>query len=133
MVVGAGPGVRGIGDRRDVSPLAASVRSRVHEYGGGSATIADGVLFYVDQEDQDWYRMGPGVGDAAIRLTSTGGPGTRHADGRSRPTAGGWCRWKSGSPERGHPPGRGRAHRWIGWVGGAGRPRPLRGRSPAIR
>ena len=41
----------------DVSPAGVSVRSRVHEYGGGAATVPDGVLFYVDQADQRWYRV----------------------------------------------------------------------------
>ena len=31
----------------DLSPPGVSVRSRVHEYGGGSATLQDGVLYYV--------------------------------------------------------------------------------------
>src|SRR5450755_520525 len=33
----------------DVSPPGVSVRSRVHEYGGGSATVWGGALFYIDQ------------------------------------------------------------------------------------
>ena len=49
---GPGPGL----PRVDVSPAAVSVRSRVHEYGGGAATVVGGVLFYVDQADQRWYR-----------------------------------------------------------------------------
>jgi dipeptidyl aminopeptidase/acylaminoacyl peptidase len=89
VVVGAEPGARGSSDRRDVSPPGVSVRSRVHEYGGGSATMADGILFYVDQDDQDWYRWDPASGDAAIRLTSTGGPEVRHADGHTT-TDGRW-------------------------------------------
>ena len=46
----------------DVSPAGVSVRSRVHEYGGGAATVAAGVLFYVDQDDQRWYRTRPSTG-----------------------------------------------------------------------
>ena len=49
---GPGPGV----PRPTCPPPAVSVRSRVHEYGGGAATVAGGVLFYVDQVDQRWYR-----------------------------------------------------------------------------
>jgi dipeptidyl aminopeptidase/acylaminoacyl peptidase len=40
----------------DVSPPGRSIRSRVHEYGGGSATVEGGTVFYVDQEDQALYR-----------------------------------------------------------------------------
>jgi len=40
----------------EVSPPGVSVRSRVHEYGGGSATVSGGVLFYVDQSDQQWHQ-----------------------------------------------------------------------------
>lgn len=39
-----------------VSPDGVSVRSRVHEYGGGAATVAGDTLFFVDQDDQRWYR-----------------------------------------------------------------------------
>ena len=73
------------GARHDVSPDGISVRSRVHEYGGGSATVDRGVLYYVDQEDQDWYRVGPGTGGRPVRLTVTGGPEVRHADGSITP------------------------------------------------
>ncbi len=85
----------------------------MHEYGGGSATVHDGVLYYVDQSDQQWYR---GDGDGTVRaLTAvptagTGatpespvsdrearpdpdrpvvGPASRYADGRVTPS-GAW-------------------------------------------
>src|SRR5580704_11907827 len=41
----------------DVSPAGVSVGSRVHEYGGGAATVDGGALFYVNQDDQRWYRV----------------------------------------------------------------------------
>ena len=91
----------------DLSPIGVSARSRVHEYGGGSATMADGVLFYVDQSDQQWYRLdrarrpvpsrrpvaltGPAPadggdrnpeGDRADRGEGAGGWSCRYADGR---------------------------------------------------
>jgi dipeptidyl aminopeptidase/acylaminoacyl peptidase len=66
----------------DLSPADVSVRSRVHEYGGGAATVSGGVLFYVDQEDQAWYRTGPDPDAVPHRLAGTGGAAARHADGR---------------------------------------------------
>jgi dipeptidyl aminopeptidase/acylaminoacyl peptidase len=82
--------------RHDVSPPGVSVRSRVHEYGGGAATVADGVLYYVDQDDQDWHRIELGSPAAPLRLTSSGGSEVRHADGRT--TSGG--RWLVSVEER---------------------------------
>ena len=67
----------------DRTPSEVSVRSRVHEYGGGAATLSAGVLFYVDQEDQCWYRIGRGADAAPVRLAGTDGPGARHTDGRT--------------------------------------------------
>jgi acetyl esterase/lipase len=90
---------RGV-DPVEVSPAGVSVRSRVHEYGGGQATVADGALFYVDQTDQRWYRVplgGSGQGGGGesdghagthrvpVALTPEGLDGslsTRYADGR---------------------------------------------------
>jgi dipeptidyl aminopeptidase/acylaminoacyl peptidase len=69
----------------DVSPGAVSVRSRVHEYGGAAATMADGRLYFVDQGDQRWYRTTVGDGADLLPLTPEppyGGPTVRYADGR---------------------------------------------------
>ncbi len=80
VVVGVRPGT---GSPRDVSPAGTSVRSRVHEYGGAAATVADGVLFYVDQADQRWYRVPvdrDGPPEALSPEPSAGS--VRHADGR---------------------------------------------------
>ena len=75
----------------DLSPLGASVRSRVHEYGGGAATVAAGALFYVDQDDQAWHRVDLVGAGPPVRLGGDPPPGgsVRHADGR--PTVDG--RW----------------------------------------
>ncbi len=88
---------------RDSSPPGVSVRSRVHEYGGGAATVAGGVLFYVDQADQAWYRLALDGGPPGSALGS--GPPVRHAPGRDavryadgRLTAGG--RWLLSVEER---------------------------------
>ncbi|GAA5151045.1 prolyl oligopeptidase family serine peptidase [Microbacterium pseudoresistens] len=49
-----------------------STRSRVHEYGGGSWTVADdGTLFFVDAEDQRVRRLDPGAREP-IALTAVG-------------------------------------------------------------
>jgi len=70
----------------DVSPAGRSIRSRVHEYGGGAATVIDGTLYYVDQSDQGLYRWDLDSGDdvAPTRLTAASPPGgsLRYADGR---------------------------------------------------
>ena len=87
----------------DVSPPGRSIRSRVHEYGGGSATVEDGTLFYVDQADQAVYRwevdgdvapaVAPPVLTAAaptvLTAVATGDRSVRYADGRLS-TDGGW-------------------------------------------
>lgn len=41
----------------DIVPQGYSVRSRVHEYGGGDFTIRDGVLVFVNDSDQRLYRI----------------------------------------------------------------------------
>jgi dipeptidyl aminopeptidase/acylaminoacyl peptidase len=68
----------------DVSPACVSVRTRVHEYGGGAATIAGGVLFYSDQQDQRLYRLAPGAATGPQALTpdvDPTGASMRYADG----------------------------------------------------
>ena len=46
----------------DVTPAPHSVRSRVHEYGGGAYTVAQGVVAFVDFADQRVYLQHPGNG-----------------------------------------------------------------------
>jgi dipeptidyl aminopeptidase/acylaminoacyl peptidase len=74
------------GEPLDVSPPGRSIRSRVHEYGGGAATVVDGTLYYVDQSDQGLYRweVGSADGTAPMPLTppSSRGRSLRYADGR---------------------------------------------------
>src|SRR3974390_2862205 len=95
VVVGLAPG----SPPRVVSPPGVSVRSRVHEYGGGAATGVGGVLFYVDEVDQSWHRhpvdgnLPPvvlGARSGAGREQGTQDPETaelsvRHADARPEP------------------------------------------------
>jgi len=106
----------------DVSPVGASVRSRVHEYGGGAATVARGVLFYVDQDDQAWHRLDPGADAAPVRLGADGDPvvDVRHADGRLTPDG----RWLVSVEERLGPDGA--THRLLAVpAGGPGPPTVL--------
>ncbi|MGH1352912.1 MAG: S9 family peptidase, partial [Methyloligellaceae bacterium] len=64
------------GEVEDVLPSPFSARSRVHEYGGGEFIVCDGVVFFVNAEDQDVYRMVPG--QAPVRITDH--PEMRFAD-----------------------------------------------------
>jgi dipeptidyl aminopeptidase/acylaminoacyl peptidase len=75
----------------DVSPPTVSIRSRVHEYGGGAATVVGGRLFYVDQQDQRLYRSTVGEGLDPVPLTPGSGPrsSVRYADG-SLTSSGDW-------------------------------------------
>jgi dipeptidyl aminopeptidase/acylaminoacyl peptidase len=44
----------------DVLPTSFNARTRVHEYGGGAATAADGILYVSNFADQRLYRIRPG-------------------------------------------------------------------------
>jgi dipeptidyl aminopeptidase/acylaminoacyl peptidase len=74
------------GGPTDVSPHGPSIRSRLHEYGGGAATVVAGTLYYVDQSDQGLYRWELDSADdaAPTRLTASSpvGGALRYADGR---------------------------------------------------
>lgn len=54
------------GDREDCTPAEHSVVSRVHEYGGGAYTVADGVVYYVNLSDQQIHRYRPGGDPVAL-------------------------------------------------------------------
>lgn len=63
----------------DASPSGTSVRSRVHEYGGGAFVCLDGTLVVVDADDQQVYRL-DGRGDHVRRRRCSpeaDGPGRR--------------------------------------------------------
>ena len=42
---------------KDLVPRPFNARTRVHEYGGGSWTVADGVLYFSNFSDQRLYRV----------------------------------------------------------------------------
>ncbi|MBP6786470.1 MAG: S9 family peptidase [Candidatus Promineofilum sp.] len=54
------------GAREDVTPPGFNARSRVHEYGGGSYTALDGVVYFANFADQRVYRQRSGEAPAAI-------------------------------------------------------------------
>ena len=47
----------GDGTVRDVSAAPMSLRSRVHEYGGGAYVIGEGVVYFSNDEDQGLYAL----------------------------------------------------------------------------
>jgi dipeptidyl aminopeptidase/acylaminoacyl peptidase len=48
------------GTRTDMTPAPFSVRSRVHEYGGGAFAVDGGTLWFCNDKDQRLYRHAPG-------------------------------------------------------------------------
>ena len=48
------------GTIEDCLPEGFNARTRVHEYGGGSYLVADGILYFVNFADQRLYRVRPG-------------------------------------------------------------------------
>ena len=65
----------------EVLPDGHSTRSKVHEYGGGSWWVHEGVLFFVEESDQRIWRLAPGEQPAAITPAPGGGVQDRYADG----------------------------------------------------
>ena len=57
----------GDGATSDVTPEPYSVRTRVHEYGGGAFLVADGTVFFSNFADQRMYRQDPGGEPRAIK------------------------------------------------------------------
>ncbi len=71
------------GDAVEVTPPAANVRTRVHEYGGGAYAVQAGTLVYTELSDGRVYRVVDGLAEA---LTPTGA--FRFADLRVHPDLG---------------------------------------------
>jgi dipeptidyl aminopeptidase/acylaminoacyl peptidase len=72
----------------DVTPAVANageatfgVRTRVHEYGGGSYLVSDGVVYLCNDADQRLYRQEPGRTPVAITPDPARPRGLRYADG----------------------------------------------------
>ena len=73
VIVRQGPG----GGPNDITLPPFSVRTRVHEYGGGAFLVNDGVVYFSNFADQRMYRQEPGVQPEAI----TPEVALRYADG----------------------------------------------------
>lgn len=54
------------GQRADVTPATAYVRSRVHEYGGGAYLAAEGTVYYTDFQSQRLFRVVAGGAPEAL-------------------------------------------------------------------
>ncbi|RPI80631.1 MAG: S9 family peptidase [Chloroflexi bacterium] len=67
------------GRMTDLTPQPFNVRTRVHEYGGGSYIVKDGVIYFSNYEDQRLYRLVPG--EDAMPITPESGGTLRFADG----------------------------------------------------
>jgi dipeptidyl aminopeptidase/acylaminoacyl peptidase len=67
---------------RDVTPAGFNARTRVHEYGGGAVTIADGVVYFSNFKDQRLYRQAAGAAPEPMTPEVTPAAGLRYADGR---------------------------------------------------
>jgi len=73
------------GARLEVTPQPLSARTRVHEYGGAAALVADGIGYFSNFQDQRLYRI---EGDGPpVPLTPPAAPGQpnaalRYADGQ---------------------------------------------------
>jgi dipeptidyl aminopeptidase/acylaminoacyl peptidase len=68
------------GSTAELTPPPHNVRTRVHEYGGGSYTVGGGIVVYSDFSDGRLYRLDPGS-DAAVPITPEGP--WRYADMRA--------------------------------------------------
>ena len=64
----------------DLTPPGWSARTRVHEYGGGSYTVAGDLVFFTNDEDQRIYRQARGGDPAPITPAAPTQRGTRYAD-----------------------------------------------------
>lgn len=71
---------RASGERTELTPSSFSVRTRVHEYGGGAYLVRGSTVFFANFDDQRLYRQ-----DGAVPHPITPEPdtdaGTRYADG----------------------------------------------------
>ncbi|MGZ8637623.1 MAG: prolyl oligopeptidase family serine peptidase, partial [Actinomycetota bacterium] len=68
------------GSPADVTPAGFNARDKVHEYGGGSYAVHDGVVFFTNFQDQRLYRQEPGAEPVPITPEPSEPGAHRHAD-----------------------------------------------------
>jgi dipeptidyl aminopeptidase/acylaminoacyl peptidase len=70
------------GARTDITPAPYNARTRVHEYGGGAATISQGAIYFTNFADQRLYRLPPGgTPEPVTPAPAEGAARHRYADG----------------------------------------------------
>src|SRR5580658_2216009 len=69
------------GGREDVTPAPFNVRTRVHEYGGGAATVRHGTAYFSNFADQRLYCLAAGGMPEPLTPEPGNGPRYRYADG----------------------------------------------------
>src|SRR5215467_4504017 len=67
-----------VSEGRDLIPAPHNVRTRVHEYGGGAWTVANGSIWFSNDADRRLYRLDSGAPEPAA-ITAEGP--WRYADG----------------------------------------------------
>ncbi len=67
------------GETTELTPAPANVRTRAHEYGGGSYTVAGGIVVYSEFRDGRLYRIDPG---STVPIPITPAGPYRYADMR---------------------------------------------------
>ena len=66
---------------QDINPVPFSARTRVHEYGGGAATVHDGTVYFSNFADQRLYRQVIGGAPDPLTPEPAERAGWRYADG----------------------------------------------------
>ena len=60
------------GSVHEVTPTPLNVRTKVHEYGGSSYTVANGLVYFVNAEDQDIYCIDNKLSVVPQQVTNSG-------------------------------------------------------------
>lgn len=66
------------GEIREITPRPYNIRTRVHEYGGGACLIVNGIVYFINDADQQIYQLS--VNDAAPPQPLTHSSQCRYAD-----------------------------------------------------
>jgi dipeptidyl aminopeptidase/acylaminoacyl peptidase len=78
------------GGHEDFTPAPYNVRSRVHEYGGGSVVVHRGIAYFSNFADQRLYRLAAGGAPEPLTPEPPAGTSWRYADGIVDGARGGW-------------------------------------------